>query len=80
MAAPAAIVPLVTAWRAGCVLLAKRGPRRYQLRGSSRRSSAVEHPLRKRVVGGSNPSAGTKQFQRLKWCSRLVVDDHKSLW
>src|SRR5262249_12291269 len=25
----------------------------------SRRSSAVEHPLRKRVVGGSNPSAGT---------------------
>jgi hypothetical protein len=27
--------------------------------GFSRRSSAVEHPLRKRVVGGSNPSAGT---------------------
>jgi hypothetical protein len=25
----------------------------------SRRSSGVEHPLRKRVVGGSNPSAGT---------------------
>jgi hypothetical protein len=25
----------------------------------SRRSSVVEHPLRKRVVGGSNPSAGT---------------------
>jgi hypothetical protein len=28
----------------------------------SRRSSAVEHPLRKRVVGGSNPSAGTVLF------------------
>src|SRR5215475_15985866 len=41
------------------VLLAKRGSRRYQWRGFSRRSSAVEHPLRKRVVGGSNPSAGT---------------------
>ena len=28
-----------------------------------RRSSAVEHPLRKRVVGGSNPSAGTTLLQ-----------------
>ena len=27
--------------------------------GLCRRSSVVEHPLRKRVVGGSNPSAGT---------------------
>src|SRR5581483_10127899 len=33
--------------------------RLYQWRAFSRRSSAVEHPLRKRVVGGSNPSAGT---------------------
>ena len=35
--------------------------RLYQRRQftDSRRSSAVEHPLRKRVVGGSNPSAGT---------------------
>lgn len=28
-----------------------------------RRSSVVEHPLRKRVVGGSNPSAGTTLLQ-----------------
>src|SRR5207237_7082347 len=48
------------------VLLAKRGPRRYQWRVFSRRSSAVEHPLRKRVVGGSNPSAGTNFFKLLK--------------
>ena len=40
-------------------LLAKPAPYRYSGRDFSRRSSAVEHPLRKRVVGGSNPSAGT---------------------
>ena len=59
MAAPAAVVPLGARRANKAVLLAKRGLRRYQLRGFSRRSSAVEHPLRKRVVGGSNPSAGT---------------------
>jgi hypothetical protein len=31
-----------------------------------RRSSAVEHPLRKRVVGGSNPSAGTNSSTNRK--------------
>jgi hypothetical protein len=41
------------------VLLANHDVRRYLWRFFSRRSSAVEHPLRKRVVGGSNPSAGT---------------------
>ena len=43
----------------GVRIACQAGRRRYQWRGFSRRSSAVEHPLRKRVVGGSNPSAGT---------------------
>jgi hypothetical protein len=37
----------------------------------SRRSSAVEHPLRKRVVGGSNPSAGTVHMARDKSSLRV---------
>jgi hypothetical protein len=53
------------------VLLANHGPRRYLWRFFSRRSSAVEHPLRKRVVGGSNPSAGTN-FPRNRDFLRLT--------
>ena len=59
VAPPAPVVPLGATTTNKPVLLANRGLRRYQWRGFSRRSSAVEHPLRKRVVGGSNPSAGT---------------------
>ena len=36
-------------------------------KSSGRRSSVVEHPLRKRVVGGSNPSAGTTLLATENW-------------
>ncbi len=35
--------------------------------GLFRRSSVVEHPLHTRVVGGSNPSAGTIIFTIENW-------------
>ncbi len=50
------------------------GRQRGFIRGAiqdSRRSSAVEHPLRKRGVGGSIPSAGTSFFRKSRGFSRL---------
>lgn len=78
MAASAPVVPLGHDATIRPVLLANWGLRRYQWRGFSRRSSAVEHPLRKRVVGGSNPSAGTDQKSCATGTNRAKIPPYPS--
>lgn len=78
MAASAPVVPLGHDATIRPVLLANWGLRRYQWRGFSRRSSAVEHPLRKRVVGGSNPSAGTDQKSCAAGTNRAKIPPYPS--